>query len=350
MSSLDGEPSLAGKGKGAEADLHTSANLAALVRSIEDGDKASVAIALNLIEDRRPEARDVTRALVQECEVSARTAKAHRIGITGPPGVGKSSLCAALARELRALGRTVAILAVDPSSVQSGGALLGDRARMGFDPTDKGIFVRSFATQGESGGVMWAVPLAARVASAAYDVVLIETTGVGQTEIEIAHVADAVVLVVQPGSGDVLQFIKAGIMEVPDLLVVNKADQGSIAERAANDLKVALASLSLAGVSSDVGVVLTSARDGLGVAELVQQLTALRNTMGETGIARRRGEAGVTWTLSMLVKRIGELGVETLGGMDALGIRVSAMLQAGEHPLGAVRLIEDELRDRFRGN
>ena len=158
--------------------------------------------------------------------------RAARIGITGPPGVGKSTLVSALAKAVRQSGRTVGVLAVDPSSPRSGGALLGDRARIDIDPDDTGLFVRSMASGGDLGGLARAAGAAIDVLSSVYDVVLVETTGVGQSETDVEHVTDTVLMVIQPGSGDVLQFLKAGIIEIPDVFAVNKADLGAIAERA----------------------------------------------------------------------------------------------------------------------
>ena len=149
------------------------------------------------------------------------------IGVTGPPGAGKSTLLSALLGAWRDSGLTVAMLAVDPSSRRSGGSLLGDRARIEFDPADRGVLIRSTAAGERLGGLARADPRrGAGALAAAFDVVVIETVGVGQAETEIADVADTVAVVVQPGSGDVLQFLKSGIMEIPDVLVVTKADLG----------------------------------------------------------------------------------------------------------------------------
>ena len=153
-------------------------------------------------------------------------APAHVVGITGPPGVGKSSLLSRLVARWRGAGRSVAVLAVDPTSRRSGGALLGDRARIEVDPADRGVFIRSTAAGDRLGGLAPATRAAASALAAAFDVVVIETVGVGQSETEVADVADTVAVVVQPGSGDVLQFLKSGIMEVPDVLVVTKSDLG----------------------------------------------------------------------------------------------------------------------------
>ena len=170
------------------------------------------------------------------------------MGVTGPPGAGKSTLLSALVSEWRAAGRTVAVLAVDPSSKRSGGSLLGDRARIDHDPKDDGILIRSTAAGGRLGGLAAATREAADALAAVFDVVVVETVGVGQSETDVEEVCDTVAVVVQPGSGDVLQFLKAGIMEVPDVLVVTKADLGDAAKRARADLDQALAALGSSAV------------------------------------------------------------------------------------------------------
>ena len=157
--------------------------------------------------------------------------------------MGKSTLLSALLREWRARGRTVAVLAVDPSSKRSGGALLGDRARIEHDPADRDVFIRSMAAGERLGGLAPATRAAAQALANAFDVVVIETVGVGQSETDVAEAADTVAVIVQPGSGDALQFLKAGIMEVPDVLVVTKADLGAPARRAEQDLRAALGAL-----------------------------------------------------------------------------------------------------------
>ena len=172
------------------------------------------------------------------------------MGVTGPPGVGKSTLLSALLREWRGRGRSVAVLAVDPSSKRSGGALLGDRARIEHDPADRDVFIRSMAAGERLGGLAPATRAAAQALANAFDVVVIETVGVGQSETDVAEAADTVAVVVQPGSGDALQFLKAGIMEIPDVLVVTKADLGAVAHRAEHDLRAALGAL---GARDDAG-------------------------------------------------------------------------------------------------
>src|SRR5918995_2551295 len=212
---------------------------AELGRRLREGDRAAAAAALNVIENRGD--RDATRALLSEVSPAAleREPPAHVIGITGPPGAGKSTLLAVLVSEWRKRQKTVAVLAVDPSSKRSGGSLLGDRARIDHDPRDDGILIRSTAAAGRLGGLAAATREAAEALAPAFDVVVIETVGVGQSETDVEDVCDTVAVVVQPASGDVLQFLKAGIMEVPDLLVVTKADLGEAATRSRRGLRQA---------------------------------------------------------------------------------------------------------------
>ena len=319
-------------------------DLDALARGVRAGEKAFVSRALNLIENRRPEFERQMARLLALLGKDRGESHGHRIGLTGPPGVGKSSLVAVLARELRARGQTVGIVAVDPSSMRSGGALLGDRARMAFDPLDNGLFVRSLATQGALGGLAHATHAAVEVLAAAYDLVLVETVGVGQTEISVTHVSDTVVLVVQPGSGDVLQFLKAGVMEIPDLLVVNKADHGNTASRAASDLKSALATLRQVGAGDgDQDVILTSARDRQGVDELADALARHRQSLGETGVADRRRAGHVAWSVEWLARRVGTLGLDALGGAEETGALLAAAVRRGEPALSAAQALADKV-------
>ena len=193
-------------------------------------------------------------------------APGHIVGVTGPPGAGKSTLLSALLHAWRASGKSVAMLAVDPSSKRSGGSLLGDRARIDFDPADKAVLIRSTAAGERLGGLAPATRTAAQALAAAFDVVVIETVGVGQAETEVADVADTVAVVVQPGSGDVLQFLKSGIMETPDVLVVTKADLGQIALATRRDLSAALRSL---GTKATRVLAVSSLPPPQGIDELV---------------------------------------------------------------------------------
>jgi LAO/AO transport system kinase len=191
-----------------------------LVSRARDGDPRAVARLISLVEDESPLLREVTAALAPH------VGHAQVIGITGAPGVGKSTSTSALVGELRKAGRRIGILAVDPSSPFSGGALLGDRVRMQDHALDRDVYIRSMASRGHLGGLAWSTPQAIRVLDAAgCDVVLIETVGVGQSEVEIAGLADTTLVLLAPGMGDGIQAAKAGILEIGDLYVVNKADR-----------------------------------------------------------------------------------------------------------------------------
>ena len=203
----------------------------ALVAGAREGDPRSVARLISLVEDASPALREVAAALAPH------TGSARVLGLTGSPGVGKSTTTTALVRALRRRDLRVGVLAVDPSSPFSGGALLGDRVRMQDHAGDDGVFIRSMASRGHLGGLAWATPQALRVLDAAgCDVVLIETVGVGQSELEIASLADTTLVLVAPGMGDGIQAAKAGILEVADVFVVNKADRDG-AQQAVRDLR-----------------------------------------------------------------------------------------------------------------
>jgi len=259
------------------------------------------------------------------------------VGLTGPPGVGKSTLAGRLVARWREAGLTVGVLCVDPSSRASGGALLGDRVRMRLSGRDEGVFVRSMAARSRLGGLAPATLDALVVMRAAFDRVLVETVGVGQSEIEVAEVADLTIVVVQPGSGDALQFVKAGLMEVFDLLVVNKADLGSIAEAAARELRHALR---VRG-RRDEPVLSVAAEPGLGVAELAEALERLAAARPDR--AARRDAA----MRRALVRRFSEwhglARVVKLGGEAAL-VGALAVLPTGVAPSRLWAALE-ELKD-----
>lgn len=324
---------------------------ATLVRGVAAADKAAVAQALNLVEDRRAESHADIAALL-----GALTSKPqmHRVGLTGPPGVGKSTLTSALARHWRTQERSVGVLAVDPSSVRSGGALLGDRVRMAFDPSDQSLFVRSLATAGDTGGLTQAAGAVVEVFSAAFDRVLVETVGVGQSETAVEHVVDTVCLVVQPGSGDALQFIKAGIMEIPDVIVVNKGDHKLLAERAAGDLRGALASLRRAGMRLGddewrVPVLVTSARDRVGIDELADALDQHRTSFTTETLAERRRQGAAAWSLALFARRYGEHGLDELGGTELVRARILEGLAQGKPSIGIVGDLGWTLLAKLRG-
>ena len=277
---------------------------------LRGGDLAAAPAALNLVENRSPERREEVAALLAEVSPAALGGEApgHVVGVTGPPGAGKSTLLSALVAEWRGRDRSVAVLAVDPSSKRSGGALLGDRARIDTDPADRGVFIRSMAAGGRLGGLAPATRAAAQALSAAFDVVVIETVGVGQSETAVAEAADTVAVIVQPGSGDALQFLKSGIMEIPDVLVVTKADLGQIAQRARRDLHAALRSLGARGTRV---VAVSSVSPVQGIGELVDALEAHRSGID---VAAARTRARRLGALEDFHAEHGDAGLRALGG------------------------------------
>jgi LAO/AO transport system kinase len=301
------------------------------------GDRSAAPAALNLIEDRSPDARERTAALLREVSPAALGAEApaHIVGVTGPPGVGKSSLLSALVGHWRRAGRTVAVLAVDPSSRRSGGSLLGDRVRIDHDPGDDGVLIRSTAAGGRLGGLAAPTREAAQALAVAYDMVVVETVGVGQSETDVEEVCDTVAVVVQPGAGDTLQFLKAGIMEVPDVLVVTKADLSDVADRTRRDLAQALASLG----SRPVPVVaVSSIPPPTGIEELAEALDAHRAGLD---LAARRLRSRRTMALGELVAEHGESALRALGGR-----REAERHLARLDPQAGVRELVGALRER----
>ncbi len=288
--------------KGAQRDT-----LAAL----RAGGKAALAAALARLE-RNAEAEGV-RALLDEAYAAPR---AHVTGVTGPPGVGKSTLLSALIRKWRDAGRTVGVIAVDPSSRRTGGALLGDRARLTTDPADDGIFVRSMAARDRLGGLAELTLGAMVVMRALYDVVVIETVGVGQSETDVAGVADTVLFCVQPGSGDSLQFMKAGIVEIPHIVAVTKADLGRLAERARTDVAGAL-SLAEAGENGWTPRVLAaSATQNAGIADLVSAIDAHVQHLHQSGrLAAQRHAQAQLWVEEAIRDRFGREGMRRAGDL-----------------------------------
>jgi LAO/AO transport system ATPase len=258
-------------------------DVADLVRRTRDGEPRAVARLISLVENDSPVLRDVAAALAPF------GGHAQVVGMTGSPGVGKSTTTSAMVTALRAAGSRVGVLAVDPSSPFSGGALLGDRVRMQEHATDDGVFIRSMASRGQLGGLSAAVPQALRVLDAAgCDVVLVETVGVGQAEVEVASLADTTLLVLAPGLGDGIQAAKAGIIEIADVFVVNKADRDG-AQQVARDLRYMQ---SLGGQRDGVWkppILKTVAARGEGIDDVLEALERHRAWMTEHDeLARRR--------------------------------------------------------------
>jgi LAO/AO transport system kinase len=260
-----------------------SADVADLVERARKGEPRAVARLISLVEDASPALREVMAALAPH------SGHALVIGLTGAPGVGKSTSTSALVTAYRELGRRVGVLAVDPSSPFTGGALLGDRVRMQEHATDPDVFIRSMASRGHLGGLAWATPQALRVLDGAgCDVILVETVGVGQAEVDIAGLADSTVVLLAPGMGDGIQAAKAGILEVADVFVLNKADRDG-ADQTVRDLRSMLGLARREPGAWRTPIVKTVASRGEGVGEVVEALERHRAWIQETGeLGRRR--------------------------------------------------------------
>jgi LAO/AO transport system kinase len=262
---------------------------ASLARRLLDGDRRALARAISLVEDDRPEGWELVR------EIYPHTGTAAVFGITGPPGVGKSTLIGAVTRLRREQGRSVGVLSIDPSSPFTQGALLGDRIRLAEHFLDEGVFIRSMANRGALGGLSEAALQAALLLDAAgREDIFVETVGVGQAEIDIIDHADTIVLVLMPGSGDSIQALKAGVMEIPDVIVINKADH-PLTDTMVREIRGVLSLANADGTGGKerwrVPIVRTEAGEGRGVSELVQSLEAHRAHIlaaGELADRRRR--------------------------------------------------------------
>ncbi|GAA3720480.1 methylmalonyl Co-A mutase-associated GTPase MeaB [Streptomyces tremellae] len=293
-----------------------------LVAQAREGRPRAVARLISLVEGASPQLREVMAAL------APLTGGAYVVGLTGSPGVGKSTSTSALVSAYRRAGRRVGVLAVDPSSPFSGGALLGDRVRMADHASDPGVYIRSMATRGHLGGLAWAAPQAIRVLDAAgCDVILVETVGVGQSEVEIASQADTSVVLLAPGMGDGIQAAKAGILEIGDVYVVNKADRDG-ADATARELGHMLG-LGEARAPGDwrPPIVKTVAARGEGTDEVVEALEKHRAWMDEHGEltarrARRAAREVETIAVTALRERIADLRGDVR--LEALAARVAA--------------------------
>jgi GTPase len=289
-----------------------------LVEKLKAGDRRTIARLISLVEDGSDELPDVIRA------VSSLHGGAYTIGVTGPPGAGKSTLVSALLKVLRGHDKTVSVLAIDPTSPFSGGALLGDRLRMQEHATDPGVFIRSMATRGQLGGLAWAAPHALRILDAiGTDVLIVETVGVGQAEVDVAREADTTVVVLAPGFGDAVQANKAGLLEIADVYVVNKADR-----EGANSTARDITQMLHLGAARDWDppVVLTEAQDGKGVEELWDAVERHRQQISASGELRRRRVARnrheiVEIALGRIRKAIVEVGDSEL--LDSLAVQVT---------------------------
>jgi len=305
-----------------------------LVERVIAGDRRAMARAISLVEDGAPELEALSAGIY------GHTGTAATVGLTGSPGVGKSSLTEQLVRAARSKDRTVAVLAIDPTSPFTGGALLGDRLRMQTHATDPGVFIRSMATRGHLGGMALAAPEAIRILDAAgTDFVIVETVGVGQAEVEVAGATDTTLVVVAPGWGDAVQVAKAGILEIADVFVVNKADLDGAGE-AARDLELMLKMGASREAEWVPPVVKTSAATGQGVDDLWSAVEDHRRHLESTGALERSRRARLLAEVETLAAqrvreriRVALLADEGLAGRIAARevdpYRAASMLLAG---------------------
>ncbi|HEX8002680.1 MAG TPA: methylmalonyl Co-A mutase-associated GTPase MeaB [Mycobacteriales bacterium] len=293
--------------------------IADLVAAAEEGSPRAVARLISLVEDAAPELREVMAAL------APKTGRARIVGLTGSPGVGKSTSTSALVTAFRKRGLRVGVLAVDPSSPFSGGALLGDRVRMQDHATDPGVFIRSMASRGHLGGLSWSTPQALRVLDAAgCEVILVETVGVGQAEVEVASLADTTIVLLAPGMGDAIQAAKAGILEVADVYVVNKADREG-ADNTVRDLRNMISQGDGPHGGWKPPIVKTVAARGEGVDELVERLDEHWAWLRESGELDRRRTARAAGEIEAIAvtalrERLGDLHAGT--ALDTLAEEV----------------------------
>jgi LAO/AO transport system kinase len=300
-----------------------------LVARARAGEARAVARLVSMVEDGSPQLREVMAALVPHA------GHAHVVGITGSPGVGKSTTTNALVTELRKAGRRVGVLAVDPSSPFSGGALLGDRVRMQDHATDPGVFIRSMASRGHLGGLARTTPQALRVLDAAgCDVVVVETVGVGQSEVEIAGLADTTVVLMAPGAGDGIQAAKAGILEIGDVYAVNKAERDG-AEQLRRELRSAIALGERPEGAWKPPVVMTIAQSGQGLDELARELDRHRAWLEETGDLRRRRTRRAREEIEALAVAALRTRWEDVSSHDGLDALAEAVVAGAKDPYAA---------------
>ncbi len=313
-----------------------------LVSAAREGSPRAVARLISLVEDAHPALREVMAAL------AADAGRAHVVGLTGAPGVGKSTTTNALVAAYRARGLRVGVLAVDPTSPFSGGALLGDRIRMSEHAADDGVYIRSMASRGHLGGLSWAAPQALRVLDAAgCDVVLLETVGVGQSEVEVAGTADTTVVLVAPGMGDGVQAAKAGILEVADVLVVNKSDRDG-ASGTSRDLRHMVDRAARDEGAWRTPVVRAVATSGEGLDDLVDSIGAHRRWLGADGLRGRR--------LRRAAREVEAIALETLrarvggvSGRDRLEVLAAEVVDGDTDPWTAADRLVDAVGDRPAG-
>ncbi len=315
-----------------------TASSPALARQLLAGEVRALARSISLVEEERPEGRRILKAIYP------RTGRALILGITGPPGAGKSSLAARLVAAWRGRGEKVGIIAVDPSSAFSGGAILGDRIRMQEHALDPGVFIRSMATRGHFGGVSRASRDVVDLMDAAgYGVILIETVGVGQDEVEVVEIADLVLVVLPPGLGDDIQAIKAGILEIADLFVINKADREG-ADRLETELQAMLA-LSSDPETAATPILKTVATAGTGVPELMEAVERHRDRASSAGArARRERDRSRDRLLDLLREELFRRARRSCLGNGEMERLVEEMAQRRRDPYSAAESVLEKIR------
>ncbi|MDX6525598.1 MAG: GTPase [Gaiellales bacterium] len=308
---------------------------AELARGVLGGDRRAVARAISLVENRDPRGSELMALIFPH------TGRASHIGLTGPPGSGKSSLISALCRHLRTLGSTVGVLSVDPTSPFTQGALLGDRIRLGEHYLDAGVYIRSMGTRGALGGVAEATLQAGLVIDAAgRDIVIYETVGVGQSEIAIAALADVVALVLMPGSGDSIQALKAGVMEIPDVVVLNKSDLDGVGAARSELAQV----LRLAEPEQRPPLIETSVQTGAGIEALWDAIVARRAELERSGaLAERRRASLEREVLGLVSARAARRLEDELAGRDDLRALLDRVAARELDPLRAVAEVLDRV-------
>ncbi|HMC36448.1 MAG TPA: methylmalonyl Co-A mutase-associated GTPase MeaB, partial [Actinomycetota bacterium] len=303
-----------------------------LAERVLSGDRRAVARAISLVEDGSAELPALSKALYP------RTGRAHTVGLTGSPGVGKSSLAEQLVRAARTREKTVAVLAIDPTSPFTGGALLGDRLRMQAHATDPGVFIRSMATRGHLGGMALAAPEALRILDASgKDLIILETVGVGQAEVEVATAADTTLVVVAPGWGDAVQVSKAGILEIADVFVVNKSDREG-ADDAVRDLRNMLRM----GPKTEwvPPIVRTSTVTGEGIDELWDAIERHRKQGDASGeLEARRNRRVRAEVQSMVAFRLGQRAAALLENDAAEGSLTADLASRRVDPYRAAEIL-----------
>jgi len=316
-------------------------NIEQLIDGVLKGDRRSIAKTITIIENGLPESQKAVSLLYPH------TGKAYILGMTGPPGSGKSTLIEKLVEELRRRGKTVGVVAVDPSSPFTGGAFLGDRVRMQELSTDEGVFIRSMATRGSLGALAKATKDAVKVLDASgKDVVVVETVGAGQSEVEIVELAHTVVVVLAPGLGDDIQAIKAGIMEIGDVFVVNKADRENV-NKAILDIE-AMLNMNPEKEKWRPPVVKTTAITGEGIAELLDKVDQHREYLEAGAIDVRRRQRVETELIEAIKKKVAESIVDDLKQTGDLDKLVQKILAKETDPYSAADVLLAKRLKRFK--